>query len=151
MAVCCCEQFERSLQSFSEVRERCNSASELSMTLEKLATAPEKWMEVYRCRECKCFWAKEFPFSESHGGGMPCFYKVSPDDPIAWLATAQPLTNVLRQRAVDLEFLSSLGPEVGPALCRKTGCSRKCIRLSVFCLSHHFEMITRRSVPSEKC
>lgn len=68
MAVCCCEQFERSLQLFSEVRERCSSASEMSKTLEQLATAPQKWMAVYRCRECKCFWAQEFPFSEIHGG-----------------------------------------------------------------------------------
>ncbi len=41
----------------------------------------------------------------------------------------------------DQEFLRGLGKERGPEVCRRDGCQRKHIALSVLCRKHHFEMV----------
>lgn len=47
----------------------------------------------------------------------------------------------------DREFYEKLGPEDLSRPCRKEGCPRGAILHSVFCRSHHFEMIERRDYP----
>lgn len=54
-----------------------------------------------------------------------------------WLAIPTPPT----QKSLDDEFLSNLGDEIGPEICRRSGCKRKRILYSIFCKTHHFEMI----------
>lgn len=48
------------------------------------------------------------------------------------------------QRRSDLEFYNSLGPELANTKCRREGCTRGTIRLSVFCQIHHFEAVKKR-------
>jgi len=50
-------------------------------------------------------------------------------------------------RWLDREFCDKLGPEDSSRKCRREGCSRGTIDLSVFCRRHHFESIQRRTYP----
>ena len=50
-------------------------------------------------------------------------------------------------RRLDREFCDKLGQEDVTALCRREGCSRGTVKLSVFCRRHHFENIRRRPYP----
>jgi hypothetical protein len=52
-------------------------------------------MSVLRCKVCGQTWACEYPFSEHHGGGAPCFYQITADEPEAWLAQAVPIMDSL--------------------------------------------------------
>jgi hypothetical protein len=115
---------------------------DLSPTLD--LEAEGSWAAVYRCRVCGRRWAKEFPFSEMQGGGPPCVYAVSTDDPKAWLAGGADLPARLRQSEDDRAFYDSLGEERADARCSAEGCSRGAISLSTFCRRHHFEMIMRK-------
>jgi len=144
MPKCICTQFAAPIESITDVEARCAASGHLSATLDEIATDAQKWMGVYRCRECGTLWAQEYPFGERHGGGPPCLYAIRVADPVAWLSSATSITHVLRQRHEDRAFLDAIGPEVGPEICRKDGCSRHHIHHSVFCRPHHFEMIKGR-------
>lgn len=50
-------------------------------------------------------------------------------------------------RRIDREFYDSLGTERGDAQCRKHGCKRGAVSLSVFCRVHHFESVCKRPSP----
>jgi hypothetical protein len=106
MSACLCAQFALPLQSLSDVKDRCALSSMLSASFVNIATDSERWLAIYRCRECGMLWAKEYPFSERHGGGPTCFYQVFPDEPLEWLATAEPITPILRMQDEDLAFLT---------------------------------------------
>ena len=58
-------------------------------------------------------------------------------------------TGRLRLMEEDARFLSALGPEVGPELCRFDGCTRRHVALSVHCRDHHFRAIRGRAPGSE--
>jgi hypothetical protein len=122
-----------------------SAESELAPNLE-LATKPD-WIAVYTCLVCGCRWVKEFPRAEMHGGGPPCLYVVEAADPNTWLATHPGITQKLRRDAEDRAFYRGLGEERVEPRCSATGCSRGAISQSVFCRTHHFEMITRRACP----
>jgi hypothetical protein len=47
----------------------------------------------------------------------------------------------------ELKFFHAIGPEIGPEVCRHTGCTRKTVQCSVHCRSHHFEIITGTACP----
>lgn len=47
----------------------------------------------------------------------------------------------------DSNFYKSLGEEIGPEVCRREGCERKRIALSVMCRAHHYEMVLKRPYP----
>ncbi|MDE2434590.1 MAG: hypothetical protein KGN37_17310 [Burkholderiales bacterium] len=49
--------------------------------------------------------------------------------------------------AMDRKFYDQLGPERQDVHCKAEGCSRGAIQYSVFCRSHHFENIRRRTCP----
>lgn len=48
---------------------------------------------------------------------------------------------------LDREFCDKLGPEDLSRRCRRDGCSRGVVKLSVFCRRHHFESTKKRSYP----
>ena len=50
-------------------------------------------------------------------------------------------------RRLDREFADKLGPEDSSRQCRREGCGRGVVRLSVFCRHHHFENIRKRPYP----
>jgi hypothetical protein len=52
-----------------------------------------------------------------------------------------------RQLRWDREFYEKLGPEDPSRPCRRDGCDRGAIPLSVMCRRHHFEMVKRRDCP----
>jgi hypothetical protein len=56
-----------------------------------------------------------------------------------------PFDDWLRQ--LDLEFCDKLGPEDPSNKCRREGCIRGVVKLSVFCRHHHFENIQKRQYP----
>ena len=49
--------------------------------------------------------------------------------------------------AQDRQFYQSLGAEREGTLCRKAGCERGSVALSVFCRTHHFESVKKRPCP----
>ena len=54
-----------------------------------------------------------------------------------------------KQAESDLQFYRQLRTEDQISPCRNSNCCRGSIRNSVFCRSHHFEMIYRRACPFE--
>jgi hypothetical protein len=84
---------------------------------------------------------REYPFSESQGGGAPCLYQIANSDPPSVFRENPPLTTRIRNEFEDTNFFEALGEEIGPELCRHPGCDRKRIKFSVMCCPHHFEMI----------
>jgi hypothetical protein len=51
------------------------------------------------------------------------------------------------QADLDRQFLQSLGDERQHIACRKAGCERGAVALSVFCRRHHFESVKQRPYP----
>jgi hypothetical protein len=47
----------------------------------------------------------------------------------------------------DRQFYQSLGAEREGAVCRKVGCGRGAVALSIFCRQHHFESVRQRPCP----
>lgn len=147
MSQCVCDQFASLIVSFADLKARCGACNKLAPFLDEVAYDPQTWISVHRCRECHSLWAKEYPFGEAHGGGPPCYYSIRTSDPDAWLLQNNGITHGIRERHEDLAFLASLGEEISPDTCRKAECAHKRIALSVFCRSHHFEMIKGRRRP----
>jgi hypothetical protein len=56
-----------------------------------------------------------------------------------------PADEVLRR--LDREFSDKLGPESSSKTCRRDGCERGVVSLSVFCRRHHFENVRKRPYP----
>ena len=146
MKNCLCSLYSSPLQSLASVQERMTHADEIEKTLKKIAVG--NWRVLYRCESCGTLWAEEFPYSEQHGGGCPCFYQMECQDPEAWLKTAPYLTMELRTFEEDRAFLSFLlKDEVGPEKCRTSDCLSKKVKLSIFCALHHFENLKKKTVP----
>src|SRR5215471_21562248 len=138
MTLCQCHHYCSPINTYQDVVDRCNATTtELRRTLEKIHTLQDGWATLFRCRECGSLWCEEYPFSEYHGGGPPCVYRVETQDAVQWTQNYQPLTSPLRQQHEDLVFLRTLGDEIGPELCRSTGCGRLRIRFSAMCRQHH--------------
>lgn len=53
------------------------------------------------------------------------------------------------QAAQDQWFLSVLGEETGPEICRSPGCTHKRVAHSVLCRQHHYESIQNKPYPFE--
>jgi hypothetical protein len=56
-----------------------------------------------------------------------------------------PFDEILRR--LDREFAEKLGAEDPSRNCRRNGCNRGVVKLSVFCRRHHFENIRNRPYP----
>jgi hypothetical protein len=149
MATCACAQWLAPLREWNDVKARIGSsvAQDLSPNLD--LEAEGSWVMVFRCRVCGQRWAKEFPFSEMHGGGPPCLYALNTDDPTAWLGEGPGLPSRLRRDHEDQAFFERLGDERPEPRCAAQGCSRGAIAQSIFCRRHHFEMVMRRPCPFE--
>ena len=145
--MCICNKYLSPPTTFDEVQERCAVSDKIRPTLEKIAYEPNKWMSVYRCRDCGTHWAEEYPFGEQHGGGPSCFYVIGSNNPETWLETADDLTAEIRRNYEDEMFYKSLGSEIGPEPCKHEECERKRIPLSVMCRCHHFEMVLHKPCP----
>jgi hypothetical protein len=52
-------------------------------------------------------------------------------------------------RCLDREYSDKLGPEDSSKTCRRDGCERGVVSLSVFCRRHHFENVRKRPYPFE--
>jgi hypothetical protein len=52
-------------------------------------------------------------------------------------------------RRIDRAFADKLGPEDSTRKCRREGCGRGTVKLSVLCRRHHFEMIQGKPYPFE--
>jgi len=50
-------------------------------------------------------------------------------------------------RRLDREFVDKLGLEEVSQNCRRDGCNRGVVKLSVFCRQHHFENVQKRPYP----
>src|ERR1051325_7034796 len=120
-----CSTYSAPLVSFADVQERCRASSELTPFLELVAHDDSGWRSVHRSRECASLWAGEYPFSEGHGGGPPCYYAIYTDDPLRWLMESEDLSARIRAQQEDRDFYESLGPESGHKLCKWEGYRRK--------------------------
>jgi hypothetical protein len=149
MSTCECLNFSPPIRGYADVLARCEaSTAGLRSTLEQVRLLPSEWATLFRCRVCGSFWCEEYPFSEYHGGGSACIYRVeATNDDEQWARSYRPITPQFRQQHEDTTFLQSLGDEVGPELCQRPGCGRPRIRNSVMCRRHHFEMLKHRECP----
>lgn len=57
-----------------------------------------------------------------------------------------PADEIMRQ--LDQQFFESLGPEKEGTICRRGGCDRGIVDLSLFCATHHFENVWKRPSPA---
>jgi hypothetical protein len=144
---CYCLEFSGPVDSFEKMQDRCAASASIEPFLERIATNQQTWSSVLLCRVCGQTWVCEYPFSESHGGGAPCYYQAALENPKAWLATAVPLMGALRRDAEDAVFCANLGRELGPEPCRQPDCDKLRISHSVFCRAHHFESVLGRPAP----
>jgi hypothetical protein len=145
---CPCANFSEPIRTLEGLNARCAAADQIEPLLAEVASEARTWMAVLRCQSCAKTWVREYPFSELQGGGPRCYYQVPINDPQLWLTTAQPALDAVRRAAEDRAFLAQLGTEVGPELCRRSGCSNLRIGNSVLCRAHHFESIHGR-IPIE--
>ena len=141
---CVCSAYAAPLLTFADLQERCRVSAGLMPHLELVAQDDSSWRSVYRCRECGSLWAREYPSSETHGGGPPCFYAISTDNARQWLMESEAVTTKIRREEEDRRLYECLGPESGPELCQRQGCKHKRVAHSIMCREHHFEMITGR-------
>lgn len=137
MKACVCDEFRDTPASFQDVLTRCQHAQSITATLDAVARDSTTWMSVERCRVCGALWAREYPFSEHHGGGSPCLYRITTEAPEAWLRQHTGFTSRLRDEHEQAAFLASLGPESGPESCRHPGCGHLRITHSIYCRVHH--------------
>ena len=144
---CNCANYTNALTTFSDVRERCEHSADIAATLDVVITDATLWASVMRCHVCESIWAREYPFSEMHGGGPACFYHITTTDFAGWLASGSGLTTRLRRAHEDQSLFAAFGEEIGPELCRHPDCTHRHIQFSVMCRLHHFEMITKRAYP----
>ncbi|MBE9076191.1 immunity 53 family protein [Romeria aff. gracilis LEGE 07310] len=74
---------------------------------------------------------------------------------LSWVKTESDWLTVHHESSVeaelrhDREFWSALGDEVELAQCSYPGCDRRRIQHSVFCRSHHFEMMRSKPAPAD--
>ena len=144
MQSCLCELYKKPLLTLTDVRERCVITKDILASCETVKTNAKNWMELTRCSYCDAYWLIEYPFSEHHGGGPQCAYRVTGLKPEHWPVG---ITQKIRQLDEDRAFFDVLGPEVGPENCQHVVCDRLRISGSAFCIQHHFESITGRCAP----
>ena len=125
----------------ADVRRRCEVGAELERALQRLTVNNDTWMAVFGCHACGTRWVREYPFAEYHGGGPSCLYQADVPEPDAYLKQATGITPDLRRVEEDASFLSLLGPEIGPELCRAEPCPSLRIAGSVHCRNHHFSAL----------
>ena len=147
--VCNCTKYSAPLRTMQDVEERCNRRDQIERHLIHITSESSGWTSVLKCRKCGAFWAKEYPFSEYHGGGQACLYRIYTADPNQWLDKESGLTDRLRQVQEDRDFFESLGDEVGPETCKHESCRSKRVKNSVMCRHHHFFMIQGREYSHE--
>ena len=145
---CSCEAFRSPLRNLEDIVERSKHSTEIEKSLSTVAIDTSGWRRVLRCDACGTCWVKEYPFSESHGGGAPCLYQNEIDDPTDWLRSSAELTFEIRQNHEDAKFLRQIGEEIGPKECTEIGCARLRVKNSVFCRNHHFESVTGKQSPN---
>lgn len=137
MKACLCDDYRDAPTDFPSLIARCEQTPQLEATLDRVALDSTAWGSVERCRVCGALWAREYPFSEYHGGGSAFLYRITTDDPSAWLRFHAGLSIRIRTEHEEAAFLGSLGPESGPEPCRHPGCMHLRIAHSVLCRAHH--------------
>ena len=139
--MCNCNKYTSSIIAYSDILKRCDVYADISPYLTSVAIDSNLWFEVLVCNNCNQYWAKEYPFSENHGGGTPCLYQVTIEDKTNFFTSLKPKLYDIRQEHEDEEFLNLLGEEIGPELCHSHGCTNKKIKNSSMCRMHHFLML----------
>ena len=142
---CECANFNAPLRTLQDVHARCSVEPTLSATLETLVQGD--WRSILRCSVCGQLWCQEFPFGEMHGGGPPCLYHIQTEHPDQWLQESKAVSVNIRNEAEDQRLMDDLGPEVGPEICRHSGCQNKRIEHAVLCRQHQFKMIKKLREP----
>jgi hypothetical protein len=146
MATCECSRFGAPILTYADVLARCGESTvDLRRTLEPVRALPNEWASLFRCRECGNLWCQEYPFSEHHGGGAPCIYRVESLDADHWAHSHRSLTPQLREQHGDAEVFGALHADSGPERCQYSGCSRLRMDYGVLCRRHHFEMVKGRA------
>lgn len=93
-------------------------------------------------------WADQLSGSNDNGAALDVirYYILFDAYPETLNAPDPPSREEILQR-LDREFCDKLGPEDPRKPCRREGCSRGAVRLSVLCRRHHFENVQKRPYP----
>jgi hypothetical protein len=140
---CLCKEYADPIVTMQDITARSNAEIEIAKTLEGVASSAEDWRSVRKCKICGQLWCQEYPFSEQHGGGAKCLYQIVTDNPEEWLLKAEYVTTRIRREYEEQQFMDSLGPEVGPEMCKYSECGRYRIEHSIFCKRHHLDNLVK--------
>jgi hypothetical protein len=100
------------------------------------------WYWLAECNDCKTYWICH------RLGRCGEFVSAYHTDNIQLPEYAEDLVSKIvelnkqeQQKEHDINWFKQLGPEIGPEKCKNPDCNKLRIKQSVFCVSHHFEMI----------
>jgi len=97
MNKCNCDNYSHPLKTLNDIQNRMSNTSPITSTLKKVTEPNEYWISVCECSDCGKYWAKEYPYSEAHGGGSPCYYIIDIVDPHDWIKKAKGITHNIRK------------------------------------------------------
>lgn len=143
---CICDNYLFPLCTLEDVVER-GEKTDLILQYTEEVMSNHNWREVHKCKYCGKLWAVEHPYDKY--GPRKCTYYIKTDNIEEWLKKSLDLTGTLRTHGEDYQFYKGLWPEDGPQKCQEENCKRLKIKLSAFCVKHHFESVTKRWCPFE--
>jgi hypothetical protein len=83
---CECANFLAPVTTWKEIIQRHNDASKFSRTLRIITDDKEDWtIDLYRCKDCGRYWAREDVGSPWITRSYPFFYFADTDNPEQWL------------------------------------------------------------------
>lgn len=147
MSDCLCSQYTAPLTNLDEVRERYAHTPAIKATLDHVAGEPDRWVKLYRCRECGQFWQSSWADASLHTGGHETLFQTPPLSAEEWTAKPFPDQVAVAAFAAGIQqFMDRLGEETGPEICQEDGCSRLRVAQSAFCRVHHVKQLQESGV-----
>jgi len=138
---CYCSEHLAPLNTWADVERRIAVATELHQSFKQLYFSHKSATAVWRCEVCGQHWGDGRPYAEHQGDGPSCYFPIEWDTRHEDMDRKSKNIHALRRNYEDSIFIDSLGPEVGPAICKTPDCERLTVRLSSKCREHHFRMI----------
>jgi hypothetical protein len=104
-------------------------------------------IDIQTLRDC-ITWADRLSGSTEHGAALVVIrYYIRYDAFPETLNPPDPPSRDEVLRRFDQEFCDKIGLENSSKQCRRDGCNRGVVELSVFCRRHHFENVRNRPYP----
>ena len=138
---CDCSQYEPIELDRKSITRRIKQSSAIRKCLTQIAEHRPLGLFLFRCPECGQLWQSGH---EWNLGDREYLFHVPAIEVAEWQREPyqQPAAMMIYS-AVMRDFCSRASFETSEASCQVEGCSRRAIRLSVFCGDHHIESLER--------